>query len=112
MRTSFQHQPEAQHPNFPLSTSRQADYPIFRGQSGLGVGDGARSPPLPFHNLSFRKSKFWRSLTPPHEFARAGRSQTAVGHHVRNVPPAVPCPSCDDRDCANTFHIPNGTRIE
>src|SRR5215831_13586260 len=31
MRTSFHHQPEAQHPNFPLSTSRQADYPIFRG---------------------------------------------------------------------------------
>src|SRR5262249_16623196 len=29
MRTSFHHQPEAQHPNFPLSTSRQADYPIF-----------------------------------------------------------------------------------
>jgi hypothetical protein len=34
MRTSFHHQPEAQHPNFPLSTSRQADYPIFWGQSG------------------------------------------------------------------------------
>ena len=29
MRTSFHHQPEAQHPNFPLSTSWQADYPIF-----------------------------------------------------------------------------------
>jgi hypothetical protein len=28
MRTSFHHQPEAQHPNFPLSTSGQADYPI------------------------------------------------------------------------------------
>jgi hypothetical protein len=28
MRTSF-HQPEAQHPNFPLSTSWQADYPIL-----------------------------------------------------------------------------------
>src|SRR6266566_8315908 len=32
MRTSFHHQPEAQHPNFPLSTSRQADYPIFGGE--------------------------------------------------------------------------------
>src|SRR5260221_10084614 len=31
MRTSFHHQPEAQHPNFQLSTSWQADYPIFRG---------------------------------------------------------------------------------
>jgi len=29
MRTSFHHQPEAQHPNFPLSVSWQADYPIF-----------------------------------------------------------------------------------
>jgi hypothetical protein len=37
LRTSFHHQPEAQHPNFPLSTSEQADYPIFQGQSGLGT---------------------------------------------------------------------------
>ena len=29
MRTSFHHQPEAQHPNFQLFTSWQADYPIF-----------------------------------------------------------------------------------
>jgi hypothetical protein len=29
MRTSFHHQPEAQHPNFPLSVSWQADYPIY-----------------------------------------------------------------------------------
>jgi hypothetical protein len=29
MRTSFHHQPEAQHPNFPLSTSWQAEYSIF-----------------------------------------------------------------------------------
>ena len=29
MRTSFHHQPEAQHPNFPLSVSWQADYPIL-----------------------------------------------------------------------------------
>jgi hypothetical protein len=34
MRTSFHHQPEAQHPNFPPSTSRQADYPIFTPKSG------------------------------------------------------------------------------
>ena len=32
MRTSFHHQPEAQHPIFQLSTSWQADYPIFRGE--------------------------------------------------------------------------------
>ena len=34
MRTSFHHQPEAQRPNFQLFASWQADYPIFRGQSG------------------------------------------------------------------------------
>ena len=36
MRTSFHHQPEAQHPNFLLSTSWQADYPIFRGKADIG----------------------------------------------------------------------------
>jgi hypothetical protein len=34
MRTSLHHQPEAQHPNFPLSTSWQADYPIFCAARG------------------------------------------------------------------------------
>ena len=33
MRTSFHHQPEAQHPIFQLSTSWQADYPIFRREA-------------------------------------------------------------------------------
>ena len=35
MRTSFHHQPEAQHPNFQLSTSWQADYPIFWGEADV-----------------------------------------------------------------------------
>jgi hypothetical protein len=34
MRTSFHHQPEAQHPNFQLSTSWQADYPIYWRHNG------------------------------------------------------------------------------
>jgi hypothetical protein len=38
MRTSFHHQPEAQHPNFPLSTSWQADYPIFRSEPDIHRG--------------------------------------------------------------------------
>jgi hypothetical protein len=38
MRTSFHHQPEAQHPNFQLSTSREADYPIYWRQSGHVAG--------------------------------------------------------------------------
>ncbi len=43
MRTSFHHQPEAQHPNFQLSTSWQADYPIFGALCGL-KSDIARGP--------------------------------------------------------------------
>jgi len=35
MRTSFHHQPEAQHPNFPLSVSWQADYPIYWHKADL-----------------------------------------------------------------------------
>jgi hypothetical protein len=35
MRTSFHHQPEAQHPNFQLSISWQADYPIFWGEADM-----------------------------------------------------------------------------
>jgi len=35
MRTSFHHQPEAQHPNFPLSVSWQADYPILWHKADL-----------------------------------------------------------------------------
>jgi hypothetical protein len=31
MRTSFHHQPEAQHPNFQLSTSCKTDTPSFGG---------------------------------------------------------------------------------
>jgi hypothetical protein len=45
MRTSFHHQPEAQHPNFPLSTSGQADYPIFGPlcRLNLDISRGPRS---------------------------------------------------------------------
>jgi hypothetical protein len=38
MRTSFHHQPEAQHPIFQLSTSWQADYPIFRSEADITLG--------------------------------------------------------------------------
>jgi hypothetical protein len=42
MRTSFHHQPEAQDPNFQLSTSWQADYPIFRRDNGHATDIGAQ----------------------------------------------------------------------
>jgi hypothetical protein len=51
MRTSFHHQPEAQHPNFPLSASWRADYPIFRGKNGHAAdisGTAESDPSLPF----------------------------------------------------------------
>jgi hypothetical protein len=38
MRTSFHHQPEAQHPNFQLSISWQADYPISWGEPDMPGG--------------------------------------------------------------------------
>jgi hypothetical protein len=38
MRTSFHHQPEAQHPNFQLPTSWQADYSIFGSWSCKNAG--------------------------------------------------------------------------
>src|SRR5215813_9161949 len=44
MRTSFHHQPEAQHPNFQLSTSWQADYPIFRGEPDIAAVSGRHAP--------------------------------------------------------------------
>src|SRR5262249_7579092 len=47
MRTSFHHQPEAQHPIFQLSTSWQADYPIFRGKADSLRAEGPLGWPLP-----------------------------------------------------------------
>jgi hypothetical protein len=54
MRTSFHHQPEAQHPNFPLSLSWQADYPIFWHE-----GDVRRVQNyVRFSNRPFRVKRF------------------------------------------------------
>jgi transposase len=39
MRTSFHHQPEAQHPNFPLSTSRQGRLPHLTRPKRSTAGD-------------------------------------------------------------------------
>ena len=54
MRTSFHHQPEAQHPIFQLSTSWQADYPIFRGKADVSqvtqpIVDATYSGTAPMH---------------------------------------------------------------
>src|SRR5258708_25883040 len=54
MRTSFHHQPEAQHPNFPLSVSWQADYPIFWHESA----DSERPLFGCFSNRPFRVKRF------------------------------------------------------
>jgi len=65
MRTSFHHQPEAQHPNFPLSTSRQADYPIFPGQSGQHMFGVKISPFDPKRTSTDFKSRS-AAVYPPH----------------------------------------------
>ncbi len=61
MRTSFHHQPEAQHPNFQLSTSWQADYPIFRSKADIHCRDammirGAIDPELSSTGLKSRSA--------------------------------------------------------
>ena len=55
MRTSFHHQPEAQHPNFQLSTSWQADYPIFRHKADMQRGVAPTAPSQMTH-LCLRRS--------------------------------------------------------
>jgi hypothetical protein len=64
MRTSFHHQPEAQHPNFQLSTSWQADYPIFTPESGQ-LADVSRLSalcpnvcPAVRHKMDFQDQRF------------------------------------------------------
>ena len=61
MRTSFYHQPEAQHPNFQVSTSWQADYPIFGSIAPDRYDRDARpmsaSPPIAV--------KHWHRSEPP-----------------------------------------------
>jgi hypothetical protein len=56
MRTSFHHQPEAQHPNFQLSTSWQADYPIFAPKADERA-DASLSP-LCANSGHMHRSKF------------------------------------------------------
>ena len=51
MRTLFHHQPEAQHPIFQLSTSWQADYPIFRAKADVGQRLRRNPSPVCAENL-------------------------------------------------------------
>jgi hypothetical protein len=64
MRTSFHHQPEAQHPNFQLSTSWQADYPIFGSLLGL-KSDISRGPGCA--KRRHRRAMLWRLHTVPRD---------------------------------------------
>jgi len=106
MRTSVHHQPEAQHPNFPPSTSRQADYLIFTPESGhlsARLNDNRQSrstaltqaapigpvfagrrrlPPAPGRLLTARdwqrRTNVWRGVTNPARAAGRLRSVRAV----------------------------------
>ena len=59
MRTSFHHQPEAQHPNFQLPTSWQADYSILGSDaSDRPVCDApgmSAMPPIPTELMRHKK---------------------------------------------------------
>jgi hypothetical protein len=65
MRTSFHHQPEAQHPIFQLSTSWQADYPIFRATADIHarVASTASVVNDPNRTLAGSKSRTATALT-------------------------------------------------
>jgi hypothetical protein len=78
MRTSFHHQPEAQHPNFQLSTSCQADYPIFRGKSGraadiTGTTEFDPSRSAVANNMS------WKPRAPPRRVLHLAVTMSGVG---------------------------------
>ena len=70
MRTSFHHQPEAQHPDPSAINKLPADYPIYRGNSGhWGPGgdfkkrlnEATATPAWP----SFAKhALFWKNRSP------------------------------------------------
>ena len=94
MRTSFHHQPEARHPNFLLSTSWQADYPIFSGAKQTTLEskperaiDEERHYPMPLLGR-LRPSAFLRcSDTQPEEkFVHSGQR-----HHRRGFVVVVLC---------------------
>ena len=66
MRTSFHHQPEAQHPKSSAIHKLPADYPIFRGKSGraadiTGTTEFDPSRSAVANNMS------WKPRAPPAE---------------------------------------------
>src|SRR6266540_1991325 len=102
MRTSFHHQPEAQHPNFQLSTSWQADYPIFWGLSRRGVELGRL--PLVTDPCRTSADNVQASYSPARAVLclsgnrnRLGSLQRGSGAHARNGrDPAVDQEVCPD----------------
>ena len=61
MWTSFHHQPEAQHPNFQLPTSLQADYPIFGPKATAGDQNLIRRCLRPYQPFDPKNETFGRS---------------------------------------------------
>src|SRR5262249_16864848 len=108
MRTSFHHQPEAQRPNFPLSTSWQADYPIFRAKrtsgrhrpSGFFFSPGAVPSTLTNFWSVFNKERVWLSYTTNNQqisrqslgHVRLFSSTALTARHDRSADQAsIPC---------------------
>ena len=94
MRTSFHHQPEAQHPNFQLSTSWQADYPIYWGQSGQDMLNASSSHFDPERTWAGSKSR--SAVVPGCPFgprARGGCRATGRFRTIQICPKDLPVPS-------------------
>ena len=93
MRTSFHHQPEAQHPNFQLSTSWSADYPIFRGDCVAKLGHSVRMGsvsfdrrfvPRPFEGAVASLAARDATLTPRKQRAAVGGArQSSLASRLR-----------------------------
>src|SRR5215813_1032878 len=94
MRTSFHHQPEAQHPNFPLSVSWQADYPIFWSKADIRSAGFSRARSRPICRSSKSRRSSWSLadfllLGVPLPCAHATPSVPAVQLVARTLSPGV-----------------------
>jgi hypothetical protein len=87
MRTSFHHQPEAQHPIFQLSTSWQADYPHLSGVKQTGLPDYAMSAVDPKRTKTGLKSRSAAGSAPtfPSATASSGLSRWSARAHNRET---------------------------
>src|SRR5262249_23917376 len=94
MRTSFHHQPDAQHTNFQLPISWQADYPIFRGEADIVAGSNCSGllqgcPPPMLRSSTRQEPATFDKLEIPAEHQPAPDDRIAGEVGRRTVEPEV-----------------------